>query len=531
MARRILWERPLDIFKLVVTVFLATALVVLPLRPGAETLVTAAPAFIRPRSGATFGGEELRALESTAEPGATVRFFDGEKLLGEATADTQGRVELPLPTPLPEGPHNVRAVVVDKNGKEVAVSEAVAFTILPAWVSPVTPAITQPAGGATLEADEVTTLEGTAAPGAKVQIFEGATQLGETTADAEGRWRFELPEALAEGAHTLHFVVVDEAGREIAASEPVAFTIIPAATPVPTPAIVSLPGGASIAAGEPLLLEGIAAPEATIQLYDGETLLGETTADAAGRWRFQVPAPLAAGEHALRTVVLDAEGKEVAVSEPVALTVRPVATPLPTPKPTPVPTPVVAPAITSLPGGASIAAGEPLLLEGTAAPGATMQLYDGERLLGETTADAVGRWRFQVPTPLAAGEHALRTVAVDTEGRKVAISEILTLHVAAAVQAPAISFPKGAAVIPSGPLSGTAEPGARLLIYADNALLGETVAGADGLWAFQLPGDLSAGALTLRVVAVDAAGQVLAESSPTLVEVLELRLPVTGGRQ
>ncbi|MDH7486949.1 MAG: Ig-like domain-containing protein, partial [Anaerolineae bacterium] len=248
MARRILWERPLDIFKLIVAVILATALVVLPLRPGAETLVTAAPGFVQPRSGATFGGEELRALEGTAEPGATVRFFDGEKLLGEATADTQGRVELPLPTPLPEGPHNVRAVVVDKNGKEVAVSEPVAFTILPARVSPVTPAITQPAGGAILEADEATTLEGVAAPGATVQIFEGATQLGETTADAEGWWRFELPEALAEGPHTLRFVVVDEAGREIAASEAVAFTIIPAATPVPTPAIVSLPAGASIGA-------------------------------------------------------------------------------------------------------------------------------------------------------------------------------------------------------------------------------------------------------------------------------------------
>ncbi|MDH7487439.1 MAG: Ig-like domain-containing protein, partial [Anaerolineae bacterium] len=367
------------------------------------------------------------------------------------------------------------------------------------------------------------------------QLYDGEKLLGETTADAVGRWRFQVPMPLAEGEHALRTVVLDTEGKEVAVSEAVALTVRPVATPVPTPkptpvptpAIVSLPAGASIGAGEPLLLEGTAAPGATLQLYDGEKLLGETTADAVGRWRFQVPMPLAEGEHALRTVVLDTEGKEVAVSEAVALTVRPVATPVPTPKPTPVPTP----AIVSLPAGASIGAGEPLLLEGTAAPGATVQLYDGEKLLGETTADAVGRWRFQVPTPLAEGEHVLRTVAVDTEGRKVAASETVTVRVAAAVQMPVISFPKGAAVIPGGPLSGTAEPGARLRIYADDTLLGETVAGADGLWTFQLPGDLSAGALTLRVVAVDAAGRVLAESSPALVEVLELRLPVTGGRQ
>ena len=217
--------------------------------------------------------------------------------------------------------------------------------------------------------------------------------------------------------------------------------------------------------------------------------------------------------------MLDAAGQEAAASEPVALTIRPVATPVPPP------------AITSLPSGASIGAGEPLLLEGTAAPGATVQFYDGETLLGETAADAAGKWRFELPEPLAAGEHSLRTVVLDAAGQEAAASEPLTFSVAKAAAPPVILLPKGAAVIAGGPLEGSADPGARLRIYGGNTLLGETVAGPDGVWAFQLPVDLNAGELTLRAVVVDDAGQVLAQSPPTLVEVLELRLPVTGGRK
>ncbi len=334
--------------------------------------------------------------------------------------------------------------------------------------------------------------------------------MGEVTADADGEWGFDLTEALAAGAHTLRAVVLDAAGEEIAASKVVTLTVD---EPIVAPAVVSPASGASFGTGESLAFGGTAAPGAKVRLYDGDTLLGEVAADADGEWHFELPEALAAGAHALRAVVLDAAGEEVAASELVALTVE---------------EPIIAPVVVSPAGGASIGAGESLAFEGTAAPGAKVRLYDGEMLLGELTADADGEWRFELPQPLTEGLHELRTVVLDAAGEEAAASELLTFSIIKAATPPIILLPDERNVVAGGMVEGTADPDALLQIYDGDTLLGEVAADADGKWTFELPADLSTGEHTLRAVAVDDAGEALAESEPASFDMLELRLPVTG---
>ncbi len=404
MTKREPWERPLDICKLIVSLILLAVLIALALRSVPEVAATAArPVFTRPTSGATFEAEELSVLEGTADPGATLQFFDGDKLLGETTVRPEDKeFRLPLRAALAEGPHSVRASVIDETGEEIVASASVAFTIVPPIPAAVAPAIIAPASVVSLGAGEPLTFEGTAAPGAKVRLYDGETLLGEVAADADGEWRFELPEALAAGAHALRAVVLDAAGEEVAASEMVTLTVEEL---IVAPVVVSPASGASIGSGESLAFEGTSAPGAKVRLYDGETLLGEVTADADGEWHFELPQALTEGLHELRTVVLDAAGEEAAASELLTLSIIKAATP-----------PIIL-----LPDERNVVAGG--TVEGTADPHALLQIYDGDTLLGEVAADADGKWTFELPADLSTGEHTLRAVAVDDAGEALAESE------------------------------------------------------------------------------------------------------------
>ncbi len=59
-------------------------------------------------------------------------------------------------------------------------------------------------------------------------------------------------------------------------------------------------------------------------------------------------------------------------------------------------------------------------------------------------------------------------------------------------------------------ISGQAEPGARIIVYLDEAALGYTLAGVDGFWQIAPAQPVSPGLHRLRVDRVDAGGAVLA---------------------
>jgi nucleoid-associated protein YgaU len=208
------------------------------------------------------------------------------------------------------------------------------------------------------------------------------------------------------------------------------------------------------------------------------------------------------------------------------------------------------------------------VLAGRAAAGSDVAVLDGAALLGNVLADPQGQWAYVVETPLAPGSHELGLRSRLADGRVIESADVVVVNVpqpqiAAAPQgtaeqaasaAGAKLSPEAGTAAPAQPLAvlmprsgegpsqvlqqtatrteglgegtlvletvdydessavigGRAEPGARLLVYLDDALLGETTAEADGRWRLALDRPLTTGLHRLRVDQVDAQGKVLA---------------------
>ena len=398
----------------------------------------------------------------------------------------------------------------------------------------VAPVITAPAADSAVLAGQPGVLTGVAAPNAPVRILDDDVTLGETTADVDGQWRVAVP-ALAPGTHTLTVQTLDEDGTVAATSEPLVVTVSePAAMVGEVPAIK--PPAAGAPASEPLTLEGTGTPGTTVQVYDGDQVVGETVVGPDGTWKLTLP-PLAAGTHSLVAKQVGADGKEQAASAPIELTVadgQVVVT-------TPVSAAAGAPAI-KLPA-VGLQASEPLTLEGTGTPGTTVTLYDGDAVVASTTVAPDGTWTLTVP-PLAAGTHSLVAKQVGADGKELGVSAPVELTVAdgqivvatpAAVAgatavpgagAPAIKLP-AAGLQASEPLTleGTGTPGSTVTLYDGDEVIAETTVAPDGTWALTVP-PLVAGTHSLVAKQVGADGKELGASAPVELTVADGQIVV-----
>ena len=192
------------------------------------------------------------------------------------------------------------------------------------------PALPPPVAGTALLTGQPGIITGTAAPDAQVRVLDGDVPLGETTADASGAWRIAVP-ALSPGTHTLISQELDANGNVVATSEPLTVTVSEPASIAGKVPEIKLPA-AGQKADTPLTLEGTGTPGTTVQVYDGDQVVGETVVAPDGTWQITMP-PLTLGAHNLVAKLLDADGKEQAASAPVELTVADgqivVATPAP----------------------------------------------------------------------------------------------------------------------------------------------------------------------------------------------------------
>ena len=165
-----------------------------------------------------------------------------------------------------------------------------------------------------------------------------------------------------------------------------------------------------------------------------------------------------------------------------------------------------------------------------------VEVYDGDKKLGETKADQAGNYRFSLPT-LAPGEHTLSTRISDAKGNPIASSAPIPVKVSdgqvAQVAPTAVGAKPGAQVptftdLPQGTqwpsgmpamLAGTAPPGSKVQVFANDKLSGETVAGPDGKWSLPQP-PLPTGDHFLTTRAYGPNGALLGESAPAKVTVV-----------
>lgn len=205
------------------------------------------------------------------------------------------------------------------------------------------------------------------------------------------------------------------------------------------------------------VMAGRAAPDSEVNVTteDG-TSLGRTKADASGAWALVPEQPLTPGSHEIGVESQSAEGA-AALSEEVVVVV------VPEPK-----TPAAAP-----PKAAASKSDTP---SDTATPSA-----DGEQVLAVLTPRQGGGSKVLPQEPeegIVQGDLVLDSVDYDEDGMAI--------------------------------IGGRAAPGSRVMIYLDNRLLGDSVAGADGRWSYAPANPVSEGLHQLRVDQVDGSGNVIA---------------------
>ncbi|PNB65963.1 hypothetical protein C1X64_31450, partial [Pseudomonas sp. GW456-E7] len=163
--------------------------------------------------------------------------------------------------------------------------------------------------------DNKPTLSGKATAGGIVKVYDGVTLLGQTTADTSGNWSFSPATALSDGLHNLKATVTTLAAGE---SAPTAVFDLTVNTAVATVSITGVSDDIGSITGaiskggftddSKPTLSGKATAGGIVKVYDGVTLLGQTTADTSGNWSFTPQAALADGLHNLTAIATNAAG-------------------------------------------------------------------------------------------------------------------------------------------------------------------------------------------------------------------------------
>ncbi|CAH2602253.1 conserved protein of unknown function [Rhodovastum atsumiense] len=283
-----------------------------------------------------------------------------------------------------------------------------------------------------ITANATPTIIGTAAAGSTVAVYADGTLLGTTIADNDtGAWRFTPATALAAATHAIT-ATASTAGVTSAASLACAVTIdtTPAAAPVIASLTEATDTGASSSDGitrdtRPGVT-GTAEANSTVSLYEGETLLGQATADASGAWTIIPSAALAEGVHSLVAVASDIAGNTSAASAAYAVTIDTTA----------------AQSVSLLDTHGNPAIGRivwGVTLQGSGDADATVTLTDGGTTLGTPGSDAGGRWSFDA-SGLAGMARTLTASGTDLAGN--------TATASLGINVIALGTPQGGTVTP-----------------------------------------------------------------------------------
>ncbi|MDA8251370.1 MAG: Ig-like domain-containing protein, partial [Rhodospirillales bacterium] len=218
-------------------------------------------------------------------------------------------------------------------------------------------------------------------------------------------------------------------------------------------------------------LTGLTTQGATVNVYEGTTLLGSAVAASNGIWTF-TPATLPQGTQTV-TASTTISGSTVQASLTFTYdTVAPTVT------------------IALAPGGTTTSTGASTTdaLTGTADPSAQVVISDGAGVLGTTVSNASGVWNF-TPAGLAAGTYTMTATDTDTAGNTGSASLSFTYS-------PVVAAPTGVAV--SAETSALSSLAGRSGLNAGKALAFVTETGGTSGDSFSYAlGGTGAGAFTL----------------------------------
>jgi len=330
-------------------------------------------------------------------------------------------------------------------------------------------------------------LRGNAEVGSVIAITRSGSTVGTATTDTNGAWQATLSANLtANAANALVVTATDKAGNTATTN----YSLTHDNTAPSTTLVVTSPSNASLM---PTVSGTGAEANAFVEVYSGSTLLGAVQANSAGIWSVQLASITTSGSYTLTAKQRDAAGNLSSNSTSLTLNVSDGAPVVINQAPTLTNINLLAADDTGTVGDNITTLGAPRFSGTGALANATIKLWEGNTLLGTTSADSAGAW---IITPTATLTSGVRNLGVTQQGAGQSASNAFTYAatILTTLAAPAInanmagndSVSWAEAVAGSATVSGTGVNGATVSVKFTNAAnqsVTKTATVASGTWS------------------------------------------------
>jgi LysM repeat protein len=324
-------------------------------------------------------------------------------------------------------------------------------------------------------------ISGTGTPGSKVRIIVDGEVVGTATVGENGRWSYPIT-IDDPGKHEIVLEALDVDGNVVATTEAVSLNVAPGFAPleVDDPELGEFLSVDGEQATGQLALSGKGEPGATVQIWAGDRLLGTTTVRSDGSWTFDQEVVLPVGVQELSVRMQDADGNELAASEPVTIEIE------------------AQPAVATPTLNVELTDGE-VTMSGTGTPGSRLQIVVDGQVVDTITVGEDGQWSYTAV--LDPGDYELSARAVDGDGNILVETEPTAwTQPEIEIAAPTLTSPALDGTLLAGvvKLSGSGQPGAEVEILVDDVVVGTAIVGEDGTWAFEYAFGAGTHALAVR---------------------------------
>jgi hypothetical protein len=459
-----------------------------------------------PANNFTFtSGSNLPIVVSAADADGTisqVQMYQGATLLGAATSGGGGIYNYSW-TSVAAGSYALTARATDNSG---AITSSSIINVISNTNAPPTVNIWNPVNnftfvpGANLGIDVLATdTDGTIS---QVQIYRGATLLGQATSSGDGIYNYSWNNVAA-GSYALTARATDNSGAITASS-----IINVNSNAVPTVSIGSPANNYVFNSGSNLPIVVSAADAdgsiSQVQIYRGATLLGAATSGGGGVYNYSWTS-VAAGSYALTARATDNSGAITASS-----IINVISNAIPTVS-------VTSPANNFIfTSGANL----PISVSAADTDGtiSQVQIYQGATLLGAATSGGGGTYNYSWNN-VAAGSYALTARATDNRGAvttSVAVTVISNAAPTVGIASPANNsiFTAGSNLQISVTAADATGTISRVDIYQGTAFLGQASPGISYLFLWS---NVPAGTYALTAKATDNHGAVTTSAVITVI--------------